>query len=106
MEFFKLKDMILGWFCGNFSPTVYKTGAFEAAVKYYKKGDADVVHYHKVATEITVVVKGSVTINGAPYTEGDIILIKSGERSDFRVVEDAATVVIKIPGVMNDKYTD
>ena len=52
----KLKDFVKGWFIGDFPLALRKTKDFEVAVKYYRKGDTDEVHYHKVANEMTVVV--------------------------------------------------
>lgn len=53
MKVAKLEDMVKGWFVGNFDPT----NDVEVAVKEYKKGDYEEKHYHKIATEITVIVK-------------------------------------------------
>jgi quercetin dioxygenase-like cupin family protein len=101
----KLQDMIKGWFIGNFEPTLYETNAVEAAVKTYKKGDYDAKHYHKIATEITVIINGKVRMNGADYAAGDIILMKPNEATDFECLEDdTQNVVIKIPGANDDKY--
>jgi hypothetical protein len=46
-----LKEMKLGWFVGNFEPSLYKTNDVEVAVKNYKKGDSEERHFHKIATE-------------------------------------------------------
>ena len=39
-----LKDMIGGWFIGDFEPTAWKTAGFEVAVKEYKAGDKEPKH--------------------------------------------------------------
>ena len=62
MKVAKLEDMVKGWFVGNFDPTLIKTNDVEVAVKEYKKGDYEEKHYHKIATEITVIVSGKVRI--------------------------------------------
>lgn len=64
MRIANLKDMAKGWFVGNFSPTVYSTENAEVAVKTYKAGDKEQAHYHKIATEITVVQSGEVIMFG------------------------------------------
>ena len=89
MKIAKLENMIKGWFIGNFEPSLYKTNDVEVAVKYYKKGDKEDSHFHKIATEYTVIISGRVKMNNIEY--------KSGE-------DDTINVVVKIPGANNDKY--
>jgi quercetin dioxygenase-like cupin family protein len=100
----RLEAMVKGWFVGNFTPTLYKTNDVEVAVKTYKKGDSEDWHYHKVATEITVLLKGTVEMNGIRHNDGDILVIEPGEGTDFKALTDATTVVVKLPGANNDKY--
>lgn len=100
----KLGNMTKGWFVGNFEPSLYKTNAVEVGVKTYKAGDHETWHYHKVATEITVIVSGRVKMNQCEYQAGDIIIIEPGEGADFEVLEDTVTTVVKLPGANNDKY--
>lgn len=105
MKIDKLDRMVKGWFVGNFSPTLYQTNDVEVAVKTYQKGDFEPKHYHKVATEITVIVSGKVKMNEIKYEKGDIITIFPDEATDFEALEDTVTTVVKIPGASNDKYT-
>lgn len=104
MKKYKLSDMTKGWFIGDFSPTLVKTKDFEVAIKEYKKGDSEESHFHKIATEITVVSKGRVMLNNEVFCEGDIIEIKPNEIAKFEALEDSSTVVVKIPSVSSDKY--
>jgi len=105
MKTVKLEDMIKGWFVGNFEPTLIKTNDVEVAVKGYKKGDYEEKHYHKIATEITVIIQGRVRMNGAEYKKGDIIVIEPNESTDFECLEDGTqNVVVKYPGANDDKY--
>lgn len=104
MEVFNLKDMVNGWFVGNFEPTLLKTDQFEVAVKNYSKGDYEQKHYHKVAKEITVIISGKVKMNGEHYDEGDIIVISPNEATDFLALTDCKTAVVKTPSVKGDKY--
>lgn len=101
----RLDGMIKGWFVGNFVPSLYVTNDVEVAVKRYRAGDAEERHYHKIATEITVVVSGRVAMNGVEYGENDMVVIAPGESTDFRALTDAVTTVVKLPGAVNDKYT-
>ena len=104
MKIANLSDMIKGWFVGNFEPTVLKTNDVEVAVKRYKKGDYEEKHYHKIATEITVIVQGKVKMNNIEYKENNIIVIEPNESTDFEALEDTICTVVKYPGANNDKY--
>lgn len=106
MEFekFKLEDMIKGWFIGNFEPSLYKTNDVEVGIKKYNAGDYENPHYHKIATEFTVIISGTVEMNGARYYENEIIKIIPGVTTNFKAITDVTTVVVKLPGANNDKY--
>ncbi|MCR4832374.1 MAG: hypothetical protein K5900_02270 [Butyrivibrio sp.] len=101
-----LSNMTKGWFIGNFEPSLLKTNDVEVAVKSYKAGDHEDKHYHKIATEYTVIIDGEVEMNGVRYKAGDIIVMEPGESTDFTAVTDSTNVVVKIPGANNDKYID
>ena len=104
MKIDKLSKMKKGWFVGDFDPTLIKTQEVEVAVKFYKKGDREERHYHKIATEITVIISGRVRMNGIECQSGDIITISPGKSTDFEALEDTINTVVKIPGAKNDKY--
>lgn len=97
-------EMVKGWFIGPFKPAVLHTEAFEVAVKRYRAGDREAAHVHKIATEFTVVVEGRVRMNGKEYGRGEIVEVKPGEPTDFEVLEDTSTVVVKVPAALGDKY--
>ena len=100
----KLSDMKKGWFVGDFFPTLIKTSDVEVAVKKYNKGDYEARHYHKAATEVTVIISGRVMMNNNEYIAGDIVVIDPYEDVDFRALEDVVSTVVKFPGVKSDKY--
>jgi len=104
MKIVKLSDMTNGWFIGNFEPTLYKTSDVEVAVKTYKSGDTEEAHFHKVATEISVVVSGIVEMYDMCIEVGNIIVLEPGEITAFRSITDSIIVAVKIPGAINDKY--
>lgn len=104
MQVTKLDAMFKGWFVGNFEPTVYNSDQCEVAVKYYLAGDKEPAHYHKIATEITVIVSGKVRMGDGFYNVGDIVTIAPGETTDFEALEDTVTTVVKLPCAANDKY--
>ena len=100
----RLDEMFKGWFIGNFEPSLIKTGEVEVAVKVYQKGEFEQRHYHRLATEITVVSTGRVRMNNNIYEKGDIVVVQPLESTDFEALEDSITTVVKYPGVSNDKY--
>jgi len=104
MKHERLSSMKGGWFIGNFVPSLHKTNACEVAIKTYSKGDKEGKHYHKIATEYTVVIMGKVLMFNNVYEKGDIIIVEPGEATEFEALEDSVNVVVKIPGVNNDKY--
>ena len=105
MKVAKLDDMFKGWFIGNFEPSLCKTNDVEVAVKKYNKGDYEKKHYHKIATEYTLIISGRVRMNNREYQVGDIIIIEPNESTDFECLEDnTINVVVKLPGANNDKY--
>jgi hypothetical protein len=104
MKHYKLQEMVKGWFVGGFEPSVLSTQACEVAVKHYNSGDVEAAHFHRVATEITVVVSGKIRMKGREFTDGDIVVLEPGEVSSFEAITDCINVVVKLPGVLNDKF--
>jgi quercetin dioxygenase-like cupin family protein len=104
MKVNNLDNFIKGWVIGNFEPSLLKTDDFEIAVKHYECGDFEPKHYHRVATEITIIAEGMVRMNGEIYSKGDIITIEPGEATDFKALHETITTVIKFPCVKDDKY--
>ena len=104
MESFELNTFSKGWFVGDFSPTLIPTTAAEVAIKHYRAGEAEERHHHKVAVELTAIVSGRVRMNGREFGAGQIVRIEPGESTDFVVLADTVTVVVKLPSVKGDKY--
>lgn len=104
MKYADLQDMKGGWFLGDFEPSIIKTKEFEVGIKEYKKGDSELKHVHKLATEITVIIRGKVKINNNVLHKGQIILLNPNEASDFEVLEDTITAVVKFPSIKDDKH--
>jgi quercetin dioxygenase-like cupin family protein len=97
--------MFKGWFVGNFTPTVSKQD-FEVGVKRFKKGDVEPRHYHKIATEISVVIDGKIKMNDDVYGKDSIIVIEPNERNTFEALEDCALAIVKMPCVKDDKFIE
>ena len=104
MEVYPLDHFTKGWFVGKFEPTLISTDDVEVAVKHYRAGDAEARHHHRIATEITAIVSGTVRMNGREFKAGDVIKIAPGESADFAALTDAVTAVVKHPGASSDKY--
>lgn len=105
MKNYKLSDMKGGWIVGGFEPTAYSTLDCEVAIKYYKAGDTESEHFHKIATEITCIVSGEVIMCGKNWSTGDVIVLSPGDITSFKAVTDTITTVVKLPGALDDKYT-
>jgi len=100
----KLENMFKGWFIGDFEPTLFPSKDFEVAIKYYKKGDNEKSHTHKISTEYTIIVQGEVLMNDIHYKDKDIIVIEPNEYTDFNCLSDVITCVVKTPSSKDDKY--
>jgi quercetin dioxygenase-like cupin family protein len=104
MKIFKMKDMIGGWFVGNFEPSAFKTENFEVCYKKHPKNDVWDRHYHKEATEINYLVKGKIKFQNKILESGDIFVVYPWEISDPEFLEDTEVVIVKTPSVIGDKY--
>tara|TARA_Y100000592_G_scaffold87559_1_gene142257 strand:+ start:1045 stop:1365 length:321 start_codon:yes stop_codon:yes gene_type:complete len=104
VKIFKIKDMHMGWFAGNFEPTAYKTEKFEACHRIHLKGEVWDRHTHKIGTEINLLVKGKMKMCGSILETGDIFIVMPGEISDPEFLEDCEIVCIKTPSIPGDKY--
>lgn len=104
MKVLKISDMSKGWFIGNFEPTAFKTELFEASYKFHPSGEKWDKHFHKVATEINLLVSGHMKICDKEINTGDIFIIEPNEIADPIFYEDCYIVCIKTPSVIGDKF--
>ncbi|HYD06825.1 MAG TPA: hypothetical protein VEC60_13915 [Reyranella sp.] len=104
MKLARLDDMVRGWFVGAFEPTAFHSEACEVAVRRYRAGDREDAHYHRVATEVTLVLSGTVRMAGQVLSAGQIVVLDPGEVTDFEALTDAVNVVVKMPSAPQDKY--
>ena len=104
MKKYKLDSFTRGWIVGDFEPNILKTKDFEFMVHYYKSGESEAKHEHRIADEITVIVYGTFLMNGEKLSKGDVVHLIPGTAADFECLEDGATAVIKTPSVKGDKY--
>lgn len=100
----RLNDMKGGWFVGNFTPSVYWTSGFEVGYLTHKKGEKWPVHYHEQCTEINLLVRGRMILNGLELSAGDIFTFKPYSVSQpMEFIEDCEIVCVKTPSVPGDK---
>ena len=93
-----------GWFVGDFPRAVYKTTGVEVAYQINYQGEKHPKHYHKIATEINLILSGHVIMSGEHYRAGEGVVFAPGEICECEYLEDTASVVVKVPGPLNDKY--
>ena len=94
----------MGWFIGNFEPTVLKTEGFEVGYLFRPKG-IEQPHYHALATEYNFLVSGSMSLNGQDLVPGDIFIIEPNEVAYPEFYEDSYLICVKTPSAPTDKYT-
>ena len=100
----RLEDFTRGWLMGDFEPSLIRTKDFEVGILTKTKGEVWPKHYHKLADEYNVLVKGKMTVNGVELNTGDVFIIEKNEVSEPKFLEDCTILVIKIPSIIGDKY--
>jgi quercetin dioxygenase-like cupin family protein len=103
MKSYKLEEFFKGWVVGDFNPSLFKTSDFEVAVKFFEKGEIEPAHKQLVATEITIVIDGSIRLGEGTYSCGDVIEIQPNEVAAFESLTHSSLVCIKFPSIPNDK---
>lgn len=104
MKITRIEDYTRGWFLGDFEPSCFKTKDFEAGLLSHEKGEHWPAHYHKISTEINLLIEGEMTICGKSLTKGDLFIIEPGEIADPIFLTDCKLVVIKTPSIPTDKF--
>lgn len=108
MKISNVDEYTNGWFIGDFYDSLFRRKEFEVAIHKHKAGETSDGHYHAVATEINVIISGSVNIgfNGAKtqlYEDG-IWVTYPYENPTVIFLEDTKLLIIKTPSVPGDKY--
>ncbi len=104
MKLSRIEDYVGGWFVGNFSPTAYKTDQFEVSFKLHPKGQKWDIHYHDTVTEVNVVVRGNMILQGKELKTGDVFILEPYEIADPEFLEDTEIICVKTPS-LNDKIS-
>ena len=104
MKKFKLSEScVRGWFIGDFDRAVFRTDQFEVNWQTNPRKQAD-SHYHKEITEIQLITRGRMLVNGEIYQAGDIFVFEPGDLCQVEYLEETDTVAVKVPARPSDKY--
>lgn len=93
-----------GWFIGDFAQAAIKTKDFEACWQWNEAGVKDTPHYHKVITEVQLITRGRMIVNGVEFGPGDICITEPGDHYYGEYLEDTEVFAIKFPSIPTDKY--
>jgi quercetin dioxygenase-like cupin family protein len=105
MKIFDLeKDFVRGWVVGAFENPILQTDNFEVCIKRFKAGEEENSHYHKLTTEITIVISGTIEMCGKRFKANSVIVLEPNEVSSFKCIEDATTCAIRNGSYTKDKY--
>jgi hypothetical protein len=105
MKKYKLSESgARGWFIGDFPEAVVRTKDFEVCYQGNPAGAVDTPHYHKIITELQLIIRGRMFINGEEFGPGDIYMNEPGEEYRAYYLEDTEVVAIKFPSIPTDKY--
>ena len=98
-----IKDMIGGWYIGDFDPSAFKTKDFEVCYKKHEKGEKWDTHYHTKIVEINYLIKGKMIIQNTILKEGNIFILNPGEIASPTFLENCEIIIVKVPSIPNDK---
>jgi quercetin dioxygenase-like cupin family protein len=106
MTVFNISDMKNGWFIGNFEPSIFKNCFFEIAHHVHPAGYITPRHFHKIAQELTYIIKGKLIVENKVLQAGQMFLYEPNEIANVKVIEDADLIVVKWPSIPQDKYME
>lgn len=81
MKLDRLEKMSGGWFIGNFD-CAYTTDAVEVSYKTHPRGEQWDIHYHEHVTEVNLLVRGKMILQGVELNAGDIFTLNPYEIAD------------------------
>lgn len=103
MIIYELEDFKGGWFVGDFEPSIWRTKDFEVGYKHHMAGEAWPIHYHEHADELTLLLEGTMTLQGKTLQGPLIFTLDRGEIADPVFVTDCKVFVVKAPSIPGDK---
>ena len=105
MKRFKLSEAgARGWYIGDFPEAVVRTQDFEVCYQTNSQDYEFAPHYHKEITEIQLVVRGCLVVNGEEFRAGDICVLEPGDEYRSHYLEPTDVVAVKFPSRPDDKY--
>jgi hypothetical protein len=93
-----------GWFIGDFPEAIVQTKDFEVCYQENSQDYPNTDHYHKVITEIQLVVRGCLVVNGEEFRAGEICILEPGDEYRSHYLEPTDVVAVKFPSRPDDKY--
>jgi hypothetical protein len=93
-----------GWFIGSFPEALVQTDDFEVCYQQDCQTYPQADHYHKVITEVQLIIRGRMIINDQEFGPGDICVLNPGEEYRSQYLEPTDVVAIKFPSIPGDKY--
>lgn len=103
MKIDHIDNFIKGWFVGNFEPSLLKAD-FEVGLHQHSAGEYHQDHFHKLGTEINVMIEGQIKINGKIFGPGDIFVFEPYEISQVEYLTNVKLIVVRNISDPNDKY--
>ena len=103
MKLAKLSDFNKGWIVGQFEPSLLKAD-FEVGIHTHNAGEHHQDHFHKINTEINILLDGQMNVNGRLIAPGDIFILEPYEISQVEFITDVRLVVVRNGSDPKDKY--
>ena len=101
------KNSKTGWFIGSFPEALFSVN-FEVGIRSWKANTSELIHYHKLADEINLILEGSCLFIFGKHVEkcqkDDIIIVERNEKCKFVALTDTKLLIIKTNSDQYDKY--
>lgn len=104
MNLLNLKDFLNGWVVGDFDPSIIRSKDIEIGILHHTENDKCNLHIHKQTTEINIITKGKMRVNGKVLFSGDIFIIYPMQLAEVEFLEDVTIVVLRTPSIPTDKF--
>lgn len=103
MKMSRIETTDRGWFVGNFPKAAFQTDACEVSFRTHPKGEQWPLHYQEKITEINLLVRGEMIMQGQKIIPGDVFIVYPFEIADPEFLTDCEVICVKVPGIQNDK---
>lgn len=99
----RIEEFYDGWVAGDFEPAVLQSKDIEVGIKQFQAGDSEPEHFQKIASEVTIVLRGTCFLAGEKLNSGDILVIPPKVSAGFLAETDVLLLVLKSPSIPGDK---